>query len=121
MGCHPPTPSSEPGPPKVATSARDVTRAVIVAMNGAEVIIVLNERPATLLAAVADLDECDGYVVLVFDPETGEMDAHGPYEGVAATLRAEELRRTFDHDDLADVVVRVSRLHLPTQVPQQVW
>ena len=70
-------------------------------MNGAEVIIVLNERPAVLLAAAADLDECDGYVVLVFDPETGEMDAHGPYEGVAATLRAEELRRNFDEDEPA--------------------
>ena len=84
-------------------------------------IIVLNERPAVLLEAAADLDECDGYVVLVFDPQTGEMDAHGPYEGVAATLRAEELRRNFDEDDLPDVVVRVSRLHLPAQVPQQVW
>jgi hypothetical protein len=88
-------------------------------MNGAEVIIVLNERPAALLAAAADLDECDGYVVLVFDPETGEMDAHGPYDGVPATLRAEELRRNFDQDDLPDVVIRVSRLHLPAQVPQQ--
>ena len=46
MGCHPDTPSSEPGRPKVASSARGVTRAVIVAMNGAEVINVLNERPA---------------------------------------------------------------------------
>ncbi|WP_433801429.1 hypothetical protein [Actinomycetospora sp. CA-084318] len=90
-------------------------------MNAAEVIIVLNERPAALLAAAADLDECDGYVVLVFDPETGEMDAHGPYEGVAATLRAEELRNNFDSDDLRDVVVRVSRLHLPAPIPQQAW
>ena len=92
----------------------------MVAMDAAEVIIVLNERPAVLLAAAADLDECDGYVVLVFDPETGEMDAHGPYEGVAATLRAEDLRRSFDEDDLPDVVVRVSRLHLPTEESQQI-
>lgn len=90
-------------------------------MNGAEVIIVLNEQPATLLAAAADLDECDGYVVLVFDPETGEMDAHGPYEGFAATLRAEEMRRNFDEDGLPDVVVRVSRLHMPARVPAQAW
>jgi hypothetical protein len=89
-------------------------------MNAAEVIIVLNERPAVLLAAAADLDECDGYVVLVFDPETGEMDAHGPYEGVRATFRAEELRRSFDEDDLRDVVVRVSRLHLPAPAVQKV-
>jgi hypothetical protein len=77
------------------------------------VISVLNDRSAALLAAAADLDECDGYVVLVFDPETGELDAHGPYEGVEATLRAEEMRREFDDDGLRDVHIRVSRLHRP--------
>ena len=82
-------------------------------MHEAEVISVLNDRSAALLAAAADLDECDGYVVLVFDPETGEMDAHGPYEGVEATLRAEEMRREFDDDGLPDVLVRISRLHQP--------
>ncbi|HSK60517.1 MAG TPA: hypothetical protein VNP37_10020 [Actinomycetospora sp.] len=73
----------------------------------------LDDRSAVLLAAAADLDECDGYVVLVFDPETGELDAHGPYEGVEATLRAEEMRREFDEDGLRDVIIRVSRLHRP--------
>lgn len=82
-------------------------------MDGVEVISVLNDQSAALLAAAADLDECDGYVVLVYDPETGEMDAHGPYEGVGATVRAEGLRREFDADGLRDVVVRVSRLHAP--------
>ena len=76
---------------------------------------------ATLIAAAEKLTQCDGYVVLAVDPQTGEVDAHGPYEGVAATLRAEELRRNFDSDDLRDVVVRVSRLHLPTPVPRQAW
>jgi hypothetical protein len=85
----------------------------MVAMHEAEVITVLNDRSAALLAAAADLDECDGYVVLVFDPETGELDAHGPYEGVEATLRAEEMRREFDDDGLRDVLIRVSRLHRP--------
>ena len=65
----------------------------MVAMHEVEVISVMNDRSAALLAAAADLDECDGYVVLVFDPETGELDAHGPYEGVEATLRAEEMRQ----------------------------
>ncbi|WP_285651890.1 hypothetical protein [Actinomycetospora sp. NBRC 106375] len=82
-------------------------------MHEVEVISVLNDRSAALLAAAADLDECDGYVVLVFDPETGELDAHGPYEGVEATLRAEEMRREFDDDGLRDVLIRVSRLHRP--------
>ena len=45
--------------------------------------------------------------------ETGELDAHGPYEGVEATLRAEEMRREFDDDGLRDVVIRLSRLHRP--------
>ena len=85
----------------------------MVAMHEVEVISVLNDRSAALLAAAADLDECDGYVVLVFDPETGELDAHGPYEGVEATIRAEEMRRDFDGDGLPDVVIRVSRLHSP--------
>jgi hypothetical protein len=85
----------------------------MVAMHGAEVIRVLDDRSAVLLAAAADLDECDGYVVLVFDPETGELDAHGPYEGVEATLRVEEMRKEFDDDGLRDVVIRVSRLHRP--------
>jgi hypothetical protein len=85
----------------------------MVAMHEVEVISVLNDRSAVLLAAAADLDECDGYVVLVFDPETGELDAHGPYEGVEATLRAEEMRREFDEDGLRDVLIRVSRLHRP--------
>ena len=85
----------------------------MVAMHEAEVITVLNDRSAALLAAAADLDECDGYVVLVFDPETGELDAHGPYEGVEATLRAAEMRREFDDDGLPDVLVRISRLHRP--------
>ncbi|GLZ46154.1 hypothetical protein Acsp06_23390 [Actinomycetospora sp. NBRC 106375] len=85
----------------------------MVAMHEVEVISVLNDRSAALLAAAADLDECDGYVVLVFDPETGELDAHGPYEGVEATLRAEEMRREFDDDGLRDVLIRVSRLHRP--------
>jgi hypothetical protein len=85
----------------------------MVAMHEAEVISVLNDRSAALLAAAADLDECDGYVVLVFDPETGELDAHGPYEGVEATIRAEEMRSEFDGDGLPDVVIRISRLHSP--------
>ena len=85
----------------------------MVAMHEVEVISVLNDRSAALLAAAADLDECDGYVVLVFDPETSELDAHGPYEGIEATLRAGDMRSEFDGDGLPDVVIRISRLHSP--------
>ncbi|HEX2297677.1 MAG TPA: hypothetical protein VHH34_04015 [Pseudonocardiaceae bacterium] len=59
------------------------------------------------------LHDCDGYVVLAVDPETGEADAHGPYEGLAAARRAEQLRRDFDRAELADVLVRIVRLHRP--------
>lgn len=80
-------------------------------------------RPAVatdlLVAAEVMLDECDGYVVLVVDAQTGEADAHGPYTGFAATLRADRLRRDFDEDGLGDLIVQVVRLHMPraTQAP----
>lgn len=72
-----------------------------------------DDPSAALLAAAAELDGCDGYIVLVIDPVTGEVDAHGPYEGLPAMLRADELRREFDGDDLPDVLVKISRLHVP--------
>lgn len=59
------------------------------------------------------LHDCDGYVVLAVDPETGEADAHGPYDGLGATQRAEQLRRDFDRGELGDVLVYVVRLHWP--------
>lgn len=61
----------------------------------------------------AALHACDGYVVLTVDPETGEADAHGPYDGLGATSHAERLRGDFDRAELADVLVRVVRLHRP--------
>lgn len=59
------------------------------------------------------LYHCDGYVVLVADPETGEADAHGPYDGLGATRHAQQLRNDFDHAELGDVLVRIVRLHRP--------
>jgi hypothetical protein len=61
----------------------------------------------------ASLHDCDGYVVLAVDPETGEADAHGPYDGLAATCQAQRLRHDFDHAELGDVLVRIVRLHRP--------
>ena len=63
--------------------------------------------------ALAALDDCDGYVVLMVDPQTAEVDAHGPYGGPDATVAAESLRSSLDAEGLQDVVVRVVRLHLP--------
>lgn len=61
----------------------------------------------------ASLYDCDGYVVLSVDPETGEADAHGPFDGLGATRQAQQLRNDFDHAELSDVLVHVVRLHRP--------
>jgi hypothetical protein len=63
------------------------------------------------LTAQAELDECDGYIVLAVDPQTGEVDAHGPFPGLGALEAAESLRTTLDREELSDVVVRVVRWH----------
>lgn len=91
-----------------------------MAVYPAEVMIVFDTvfdsdvPPAEQLAGqFATLSECDGYVVLAVDPETGEADAHGPYDGLGATTRAQELRTEFDRSELGDVLVRVVRLHRP--------
>jgi hypothetical protein len=66
---------------------------------------------ATLVAAAEKLTQCDGYVVLAVDPQTGEVDAHGPYDGLTATIKADRLRHDFDRGGLEDVTVGVVRLH----------
>ncbi|WP_285653554.1 hypothetical protein [Actinomycetospora sp. NBRC 106375] len=63
------------------------------------------------LTAQIEVDECDGYVVLAVDPQTGEVDAHGPFAGFEALEAAQSLRETLDREELADVVVRVVRWH----------
>ena len=63
------------------------------------------------VGAIAALDDCDGYVVLAADPQTGEVDAHGPFVGLGAVTAAEDLRATFDREDLTDVVVQIVRWH----------
>ena len=63
------------------------------------------------VAAVSELDDCDGYVVLAVDPQTGEVDAHGPFVGMAALEAAEAMRATLDREELDDVVVRIVRWH----------
>ncbi len=80
----------------------------------------LDDRLATHLAGVdwitaqAELDDCDGYVVLAVDPQTGEIDAHGPFVGLRALDTAEAMRVDLDREDLDDVIVRVVRWHTGT-------
>jgi hypothetical protein len=52
--------------------------------------------PGSPIERLLTLDACDGYVVLVVDPDTGESDAHDPYDGPTATTTADRLRRDFD-------------------------
>lgn len=62
---------------------------------------------------MASLDDCDGYVVLMVDPQTAEVDAHGPYGGPDAAVAAEMLTSSLAEEGLGDVVVRIVRLHFP--------
>lgn len=59
----------------------------------------------------AALDDCDGYVVVVIDPATAEVDAYGPLEGLASLRDADRRRRELDDEGLHDVAVTVVRLH----------
>lgn len=65
------------------------------------------------IEAVAALDDCDGYIVLMVDPQTAEVDAHGPYGGPDATVAADSLKASLVSEGLGDVVVRIVRLHVP--------
>ena len=65
----------------------------------------------TLVSAMETLSQCDGYAVLARDPQTGEVDAHGPFDGLTATIEADRLRRDFDSSGLEDVRVEVVRWH----------
>jgi hypothetical protein len=65
----------------------------------------------TLASALEKLSQCDGYAVLAGDPQTGEIDAHGPYDGLTAVIEADRLRRDFDRGGLEDVQVDVVRWH----------
>lgn len=73
----------------------------------------MSEINAPTMDQFTSLYDCDGYVVLAVDPETGEADAHGPYDGLGATCHAQQLRKEFDRAELSDVLVRVVRLHRP--------
>ena len=70
-------------------------------------------RVDDLMAAARDLDGCDAYAVVVVDPQTGEIDVHGPLAGPDAVLDADRRRQDHDAADLSDVRIEVVRLHLP--------
>jgi hypothetical protein len=65
---------------------------------------------------VVALGECDGFLVLVADPVTGDVDAYGPFSGQAAALDADRRRDELDIEGLHEVAVRLVRFHhLPSK------
>jgi hypothetical protein len=64
-----------------------------------------------LLERVHDIDACDGYLVVVSDPDTGAVDAHGPFDGIGAAVEADRRRHELDAEQLDDVVIKVVRWH----------
>jgi hypothetical protein len=58
-------------------------------------------------SAAASAQQVARYVVVAVDPQTGEVDAHGPFDGLTATLIADRLRRDFNRGGLDDVTVGV--------------
>lgn len=72
-----------------------------------------NDLADSLIETFAAITACDGYIVLVHDAQTGEIDAHGPFDGFGAVFEADRARLQFDIDELDDIAVTVSRLHHP--------
>ena len=70
---------------------------------------------AAFLRRMCELDRCDGYLVIVADPRTDELDAYGPYDGITATRCADRFRAEFDQADLSDVRITVTRFHRKTE------
>ena len=64
-----------------------------------------------LLPSAEALEACDGWLVLVADPATGDLDTYGPYLHPGAARDAERRRRELDDEDLTDVVVTLVRWH----------
>ncbi|GAA4762054.1 hypothetical protein [Actinomycetospora chibensis] len=59
-----------------------------------------------------DLDRCDGYVVLVVDPVTGESDCYGPFvEVTEAGQEVMRFREEFSLREFDEVLVELVRWH----------
>jgi hypothetical protein len=72
-----------------------------------------NNLADALIETFTAVAACDGYLVLVHDAQTGEIDAHGPFDGLGAVFEADRARRQFEVDELDDIAVTISRLHHP--------
>lgn len=56
-------------------------------------------------------DEASLFIVLVLDPETGEIDSYGPYTYGRALSEACRRRDEYEREALDDVIVAVVPLH----------
>ena len=72
------------------------------------------EDETVLLGLDVDVDECDGYAVLVVDHQLGEVDTYGPYLHAEAEAERLRRRRVLELDALDDVHVQIARFHWPT-------
>ncbi len=68
-------------------------------------------RAAEPSVELEDGDGYDGYVVLVVDPVTGDVDAYGPFTGPGATHDADRRRAELEAENLHEVTVQVVRLY----------
>lgn len=68
---------------------------------------------AAVSGAGDGLDDCAGYVVMVTDRATGEVDGYGPMTGDAALAEAHRVGRDLRDQRLSGITVRVVRLHTP--------
>lgn len=58
-----------------------------------------------------DLDGCDGYLVIVADPDSRAMDAYGPLDEFSATREVDLRRQELDTEQLYDIFTGVVRWH----------
>ena len=58
-----------------------------------------------------DIDHCDGLMVLVLDPVTGDADTYGPFEAGRAHVEANVRREELDREELTEVTVTLVRHH----------
>lgn len=59
-----------------------------------------------------DLDQCDGYVVLIADPATAQVECYGPFEDVVdAAALVVQSREDCDRWEFDEVIVELVRWH----------
>ncbi|WP_018332531.1 hypothetical protein [Actinomycetospora chiangmaiensis] len=74
---------------------------------------VLRRRARDGDPSTADPGGAERFVVVTYDPQTGETDSYGPYGAASAVTECRRRRAAFDEGDLDDVIVAVVPLWRP--------